>query len=139
MMAVVTSQLISKLFKLQKEIFERGLTVTLTQDTCTSGERDLFLKVIILAENQEQKTRRRRKKSANQKRKEKAGFFAWMKRNRVEKKYSTVTSTPLTNPQAANKSINAKKRKVSSAKLSPPSWQGIPQYEGGETALSIQL
>ena len=70
MIAVVTSELISKLFRLQKEIFERGLTVSLTQDTCTSGERDLFLKVIILPENQEQKPRRRRKKSANQKRKE---------------------------------------------------------------------
>ena len=121
MMTGVTSQLISKLFKLQKGIFNRGLTVSLTQDTCTSGARYLFLKVNILAENQEQKPRRRRKKSANQNRKEKAGFLAWKKRNRVEKEYSTVTSTPLTNPQAANKSINAKKRKVSSAKLSPPS------------------
>ena len=50
MMAVVTSQLISKMFKLQKEIFERGLTVSLTADTWTSGERSFFLKVIILTE-----------------------------------------------------------------------------------------
>ncbi len=42
-----------------------------------------------------------------------------------------MTSTPLTNPQAAHKINNAKKRKVSSAKLSPHSWQGIPQYDGG--------
>ena len=58
-------------------------------------------------------------------------MLAWKKRNPVEKEYSAVTSTPLTNPQAAHKSNNAKKRKVSTAKLSPPSWPGIPQYYGG--------
>ena len=49
----------------------------------------------------------------------------------IEKEYSVVASTPLAKPLAAPKSYNAKKRKVSSAELSSPSQQGIPQYNGG--------
>ena len=121
------SQLVSKLLSLQREMVECGLTVTLSQDTFPNGLKQLSLKVTVETEKK-QIPRRKKKKSANQKKKEIARLLAWREKRQVERELSAASrSTPM------SKSLvyNPKKRKVSSAELSPPPRQDIPQYDGG--------